>query len=98
MNDININFNGAMTDDIMSSIASNIRTGIIDASKTSGDTIISSIEHSSGDLIESFKEEISNEMAIINSVGELLISMTEYIISAKDAFVYVDTIYDSSKI
>lgn len=96
MSDININ--SRMIESSISSLVSKIQTDIIDASTTSGNTIISAIEHSSGDLIESFKEEISCEVTVINSVGELLISMANYIQSATNAFVYVDTTYDSSKI
>ncbi len=96
MSDISIN--AGSIESSISSLVSNIESKIITASATSGNTIIDAIEHSSGDLIASFKEEITCEVEVINSVGELLISMANYIKSAKDAFVYVDTAYKSSKI
>lgn len=75
-----------------------IQTDIIDASTASRDTIINTVENSSGDFIESLKEEIAQEAVVINAVGDLLIELAKYIQSAAEAFASVDTSYKSSKV
>lgn len=75
-----------------------IQTHIIEGSKTAGDSIINSVEHSEGDFIEALKEEVEQEVKMMNSMGELLISVAAYIRSAAAAFSEVDDSYNISKI
>lgn len=96
MSDISIN--SGSIENTVSELVSKIQTEIIDAGTSSGNTIISAIENSSGDFIDSLKEEVSSEVDIINSVGELLIAMVNYIQSAAGAFTHVDTTYGVTKI
>lgn len=94
MSDISINIGSVQSS--VTEIVNKIQTDIIDASATSQTTIINAIENSSGDFIESLKEEVKEEVAVINLVGELLISMANYIQSAANEFNIVDSIYNSS--
>lgn len=96
MSDISIN--SSNTERAVSELVNKIQTEIIDASVTSGNAIISAMEQSAGDFIDSLKEEVTQETAIINSVGDLLIAMANYIQSASAAFANVDTTYNSSKV
>lgn len=96
MSDISIN--SSNTERAVSELVNKIQTEIIDASVTSGNAIISAMEQSAGDFIDSLKEEVTQETAIINSVGDLLIAMVNYIQSASAAFANVDTTYNSSKV
>lgn len=96
MSDISIN--SSNTERAVSELVNKIQTEIIDASVTSGNAIISAMEQSAGDFIDSLKEEVTQETAIINSAGDLLIAMVNYIQSASAAFANVDTTYNSSKV
>lgn len=96
MSDISIN--SSNTERAVSELVNKIQTEIIDASVTSGNAIISAMEQSAGDFIDSLKEEVTQETAIINSAGDLLIAMANYIQSASAAFANVDTTYNSSKV
>lgn len=96
MSDISIS--SSNTEQIVSGLINKIRTEIIDASAASENRIISAVEHSAGDLIDSLREEVSREAAIMNLAGELLTAMADYIRSASDAFANVDTAYNTSKV
>lgn len=96
MSDISIN--SGNIEIAISELVNKIQTEIIDASSTSGNTIVSVVENSSGVFISSFKEEVSNEVAVLHSVGELLIAMANYIQSAANAFAYIDKAYDTTKV
>lgn len=96
MGDISIN--SGVIDAKVSELVNRIQTEIIDASKESEKRIISVIEDSSGAFIDSLREDVSREAAIMNSTGELLIAVANYINSAADAFTNIDTSYNTSKI
>lgn len=96
MRDISIN--SSNTERAVSEIISKIQTEIIEAGQASGNRILGAVEHSAGDFIESLKNEVTRETAIMNSVGELLIAMANYIQSASNAFANVDTMYNASKV
>lgn len=96
MSDISIN--SSNTEREVSEIISKIQTEIIEGSQASGNVIIGAVGHSAGDFIESLKNEVAQETAIMSSVGELLVAMANYIQSASTAFANVDTTYSSSKI
>lgn len=96
MSDISINRSN--TERVVLELINKIQAEIIDASVVSGNAVISAVEHSAGDFIDSLREEVTQEVAIVNSVGELLIAMADYIQSASTAFANVDTTYNSSKV
>lgn len=96
MSDISIN--SSNTERAVSEIISKIQTEIIEESRTSGNRIIDSIGDSAGDFIDSLKNEMAQETAIMSSVGELLIAMANYIQSAANAFAAVDTTYNTAKV
>lgn len=96
MDSISISRNN--TESAVSEIINKIRTDVIDAGKTSGNTIINAVENSAGDFINSLREEVAQEVAIINEVGDLLIAMANYIQSAAEAFANVDDTYNNSKV
>lgn len=96
MSDISIS--SSNTEKVVMELISKIQTEIINSSEASGNTVINAIEHSAGDFIGSLKEEMVQEITIMNSVGELLIEMAKYIQSASIAFENVDTIYNNSKV
>lgn len=96
MSDISIS--SSNTERVVSELINKIQTEIIDASATSGNAITSAVEHSAGDFIDSLKEEVAQEAAMMNLVGDLLIAMANYIQSASTAFANVDTTYSSSKV
>lgn len=93
-----ISISRSNTDSAVSEIINKIQTEIIDAGKASGNTIINAVENSAGELINSLKEEVAKEIATINEVGDLLISMANYIQSAAEAFANVDDTYNKSKV
>lgn len=95
MSDISIS--SSNTESAVSELISKIQTEIIEAGQTSGNMIINSVEYSAGDFIDSLKTEVAQEAEIMNSVGELLIAMANYIRSAANAFANVDTTYNNSK-
>ena len=95
MNDISISKSN--TDRAVSELIQKIQTEIIEAGKAAGNTIIGAIDQSAGDFIDSLKEEVTQEMAIMDSVGELLIAMANYIQSAATAFENVDILYNTHK-
>lgn len=96
MDSISISRSG--TESAVTGLVNRIQTHIIEGSKTAGDSIINSIEHSAGDFIAALEEEVGEEVKMMNSVGELLISIAEYILSAAVAFSEVDDSYQTSKI
>ena len=96
MRDISINQSN--TERVISELMRKIQAEIIDAGRASGDAIIGAVEHSSGEFIEALKEEVTKEAAVMDSVGELLTAMAEYILSASNAFASVDAAYNTSKV
>ena len=95
MSDISISSNN--TEHAVAEIINKIQTEIIEAGRTSGDKIINAAEHSAGEFIESLKNEVAHDAAVINSVGELLIAMANYRQSAANAFANVDMTYNTPK-
>lgn len=85
-------------DIMVSQLKDNIQKEIKDASTASGEIILSAIVHSSGEFVNSLKEEVSNEILVLNAVGDFLIATAKYIQSASNEFVNVDTKYKTSKI
>ena len=96
MSDISISSNN--TEHAVAEIINKVQTEIIEAGRTSESRIINIMEHSAGEFIESLKNEVAQEAAVINSVGELLIEMANYIQSAANAFVNVDMTYNTPKL
>lgn len=96
MSDISIS--SSNTESAVSELITKIQTDIIDAAKTSGDNIANAVVNSAGDFIDSLKMEVAQEAEVMNTVGELLIAMANYIQSAADTFASVDTTYNTSKI
>lgn len=94
----NISISSSNTEQLVSELINKIQTEIIDASAASENRIISAVEHSAGDFIDSLKEEVAQEATVMNLAGELLIAMAEYIQSASAAFASVDTTYNTSKV
>lgn len=95
MSDISIN--SSNTEHAVTELVNKIQTKIIGAGQTAETKIINTIGYSAGDLIESFKNEVIRETEIMNSVGELLIAMANYIQSASNAFANVDITYNTSR-
>lgn len=93
-----ISISKSNTERVTSRIISDIETHIIEAARISGDEIIRTVGYSSGDFIESLREEIKEEVMMMNAVGELLISVAKYIQSAATAFADVDSAYNISKV
>lgn len=87
----NISISSSNTEQLVSELINKVQTEIIDASAASENRIINAVEHSAGDFINSLKEEVAQEAAVMNLAGELLIAMAEYIQSASAAFASVDT-------
>ena len=85
-------------DNAILEIVGTVQTEIIDASAASRDRIFNTIENSSGDFIESLKEEIAQEVMTIHAVGELLIALANYTQSAAEAFSGVDMKYRMKEI
>lgn len=96
MSDISISIEN--TEQAVAEFINMIQTNIIDAAEASGNAIISIVEHSEGDFINTFKEEVLQEVAVINSIGELLIAMANYIQSASKAFAGVDAQHNTSRV
>ncbi len=94
----NISISSSNTEQKVSELINKIQTEIIDASAASENMIISAVEHSAGDFIDSLKEEVAQEAAVMNLAGELLIAMAKYIQSASTAFSSVDKTYNTSKV
>lgn len=82
----------------ISRIISKIETEIIGESERSKEKILAAIERSSGEFIDSLKEEAERESGMIRETGELLIAVVKYIESAAMAFADVDQAYSASKI
>lgn len=95
---VNVSINSSSTERAVTELVSRIRTEIIETGQTTGNRIVSTAEHSAGDFIDSLKTEVTRETEIVNSVGELLIAMANYIQSASNAFMVVDKIYDRQKL
>ncbi len=96
MDSISISKSG--TESAVTSLISRIQTDIIDESKRAGDRIINAAERSAGDFIEALQEDVEQEVKMVNAVGELLISIANYIQSAATAFSEVDDRYQVSKV
>lgn len=96
MSDISIS--SSNTESAVSELITKIQTDIIDAAKTSGDNMANAVVNSAGDFIDSLKIEVAQEAEVMNTVGELLMAMANYIQSAADDFASVDTTYSTSKI
>lgn len=82
---------------MVAKIIKKVQTEIIEAGRTSENRIINAVGHSAGDFIESLKNEVAQEAAVINLVGELLIAMADYIQSAVNAFASVDMTYNTPR-
>lgn len=95
MSDISIS--SSNTEQAVAEIINKVQTEIIEAGRTSENRIINAVGHSAGDFIESLKNEVAQEAAVINLVGELLIAMADYIQSAANAFANVDMTYNMPK-
>lgn len=95
---VNVSINSSSTERAVTELVSRIQTEIIEAGQVAGNRIVSAAEHSAGDFIDSLKTEVTRETEIVNSVGELLIAMANYIQSASNAFMVVDKIYDRQKL
>ena len=95
MSDISIN--NSNTEQAVAELVNKIQTKIIGEGQTSEGRIMNIIEYSAGDFIESLKSEVIRETEIMNSVGELLITMANYIQSASNAFANVDITYNTSR-
>lgn len=96
MSDISIS--SSNTESAVSELITKIQTDIIDAAQTSGDNIANAVVNSAGDFIDSLKIEVAQEAEVMNTVGELLMAMANYIQSAADTFASVDATYNTSKI
>lgn len=96
MDSISISRNN--TESAVSEIVGKIRTEVIKAAEDSEKTIINAIERSSGEFIDSLKEQIVREGDTVREAGELLIAVAEYVRSAAAAFADVDRTYSTSKI
>lgn len=95
---VNVSINRSSTERAVTELVSRIQTEVIEAGQVAGNRIVSAAEHSAGDFIDSLKTEVTRETEIVNSVGELLIAMANYIQSASNAFMMVDKIYDRQKL
>lgn len=95
MSDISIN--NSSVEQAVAELVSRIQVKVKDAGTTSGNAIINAVEHSSGEFINSLKSEVAQEAAIMNSVGDLLIVMANYIQSASTAFANMDAKYSKPK-
>ena len=93
-----ISISRSNTENEVSKLAGMVQTEIIDAGAESGNQIINVIDNSTGDFVDSLKEEIEQEVKLIHELGELLIAMTNYIQSAAAAFEDVDHTYNTSKL
>ena len=93
-----ISISSSSTESMIAGLISRIQTNIIERSKASGNTIVNAVENSAGDFIKSLKVEVGQEVVMMNSVGELLIAMANYIQAASASFADVDTTYNTTKI
>lgn len=93
-----ISISRSNTESTVSGLISRIQTYIIDESEIDEKTIINTVELSAGDFIDALKEEVKQEVKMMNSVWELLIAVAEYIQSAAAAFSEVDDRYNTSKV
>lgn len=96
MRDISINKSN--TESAVARIINRIQSEVIEAAQASENMIIGAVGHSAGDFIDSLKNEVAQEAAVMNSVGELLIAMANYIQSASNTFANVDAAYNTSKV
>lgn len=79
-------------------VISRIQTYVIDGSKAAGQEVINAAGFSNGDFINALRAEVGQEVIMLNSVGELLISVANYVQSAVNAFSEVDDRYNTSKV
>lgn len=93
-----ISVSNSNTEGAISGFISRVQTHIIEESKESGDRIINAINHSAGSFIDSLKVEVEQEVMMMDSVGELLIAMADYIRLAASALADVDATYNNSKV
>lgn len=93
-----ISISRSNTETAVSEIVSKIETEIIGAARTSRDKILGAAERSSGEFMDSLKEEVVREVSLIEEVGNLLIAVAKYVQSAAAAFADVDQTYSASKI
>lgn len=93
-----ISISRSNTESMVSNFISQIETEVMEAAEESRKTIIDAIDRSSGEFIDSLKEEVEREVELISEVGELLIAVTKYVQSAATAFADVDQIYSTSKV
>lgn len=95
MSDISIS--NSSVGQAVTELVSKIQQDVKDSGTTSGNAIINAVEHSSGEFINALKSEVAQEAAIMNSVGDLLIAMANYIQSASNAFTNMDAKYSKPK-
>lgn len=93
-----INISLGMVEATVSEIVDSINERIIERAKSSKGEIINLIEDSSGEFIDSLKEEVEREVRLIEDIGNLLIAAAKYVESAAESFTEVDRSYDFSKI
>ena len=93
-----ISISRGSTESAVSEIISKIETEIIAESEKSKEKILAAIERSSGEFIDSMKEEMEREAGIIRETGELLAAVAKYVQSAAQTFADVDQAYSVSKI
>lgn len=60
--------------------------------------IFNALENSSGDFVDAIKEQVAAESAILISIGDLLLEMIDFVQSAANALMNVDTRYSNPKV
>lgn len=93
-----ISINMSSTKSAVSEVENIIDNEVIEEAKKSAKMIIDSIEKSSGEFIDSLKEEVKREETLIEEVGNLLISVAKYVQSAAETFADVDQLYNITKL
>ena len=92
-----VSINMSSTKSAVSEIENIINSEVIGEAKKSTKRIINSIEESSGEFIDSLKEEVKREEELIGGIGNLLIAVAKYVQSAAETFADVDQIYSITK-
>ena len=95
MSDISIS--NSSVEQAVTELVNKIQREVKYAGTTSANTVINVVEHSAGEFVDSLKSEVAQEAVIMNSVGDLLIAMANYIQSASNAFANMDTKYSKPK-
>lgn len=93
-----VSINMSSTKSAVSEIENIINREVIGEAKKSTKRIINSIEESSGEFIDSLKEEVKREEELIGGIGNLLIAVAKYVQSAAETFADVDQMYSITKL